>query len=453
MHPAGRQVGEPGTRPRGAGYGHGMRRIALLLPGLGLLAATAGALDAASLRAVLFQRDRAETLGAPLVLLCHETRCEMRGNGRRAIEEDWVWYVGDPKAALCEQVRRPRLLLESGVQSFELKHCRVIRGNDTLRAEQGCWELAGPADWPCAYGTTWAEAVGTLPPLERGDAVQLAYALHERRGRDRPAGDWQVLPLTHPGVPTFDRSILLPYSHGVEGRVKLIGDSTRLVHHWGEIDPLIELHTGNLPAGPADPTAIGAPRLLFTANADWGGMALGLAHSYGFTIQTLQAAFAAAGDSLARRHPATRERLAALMARVEREWSRIPRSLTATGYYPQLPRDLLGTACADRLERALVLTAFAAAARLKADLYLGRRVNPEPFLPDFPLPQQFDHVLLGIRLVDEDRTLFLDPWEATLEAASAPLPPGTLLFDVLNTPPGFFEVTDDGSLRAQSFTP
>jgi len=224
-----------------------------------------------------------------------------------------------------------------------------------------------------------------LPPLKRGDAVQIAYTLFEHRGPDRPAGDWQLLPLTHPGVPTFDRSILLPFAIGVEGRVKVIGDSTRLVQHWGEISPLIELHTGNLPAGAPDPTALGAPRLLFTAESDWGSMARGLAHSYQFTIQALQPAFEAAGDSLARRHPGTRERLAALITRVDREWSRIPRPLTATGYYPQSPRDLLRTTCADRLERALVLAAFAGAARLKVDLYLARGVSPKRF-SGLPLP-------------------------------------------------------------------
>jgi hypothetical protein len=427
--------------------------MGLTLLGLGLLVAPAGALDAASLRAVLFQRARAETLAVPLVLLCHETRCDMQGNGRRTIDEDWVWYVGDPDAAICEQVRHPRLLLEGGVQAFGLEHCRVIRGRDTLRAEQSGWELAAPAGWPCPYGTTWAEAVGALPPLRRGDAVQFAYTIHERRGPDRPAGDWQVLPLTHPGVPTFDRSILVPFAIGVEGRVKVIGDSTRPVQHWGEISPLIELHTGNLPAGGEDPTALGAPRLLFTGDQDWGTMALGLAHSYDSTIQTLQQGFAAAGDSLARRYPVTRERLAALLERVDREWSRIPRPLTATGYYPLNPRDLLRTGCADRLERALVLAAFAGAARLKADLYLARRVSPEPFLPDFPLPQQFDSALLRVLLVEEDRSLLLDPWEPTLETACAPVPPGTLLFDVLDPRPGFHEVTDDGSLRPRRFTP
>jgi hypothetical protein len=430
-----------------------MRRIELALAWLGLMAAPAGALDAASLRAVLFQRDRAEALGAPLVLLCHETRCEMQGNGRRAIDEDWVWYIGDPDAAICEQVRHPRLLLESGVQSFGLRHCRIIRGRDTLRAGQEGWQLGAPAGWPCPYGTTWAEATGTLPPLKRGDAIQIAYSLLEHRGPDRPAGDWQLLPLTHPGVPTLDRSILVPFAIGVEGRVKVIGDSTRLVQHWGEINPLIELHTGNLPAGEPDPTALGAPRLLFTADSDWGSMARGLAHSYSFTIQTLQQAFEAAGDSLARRYPVTRERLAALITRIDREWSRIPRPLTTTGYYPQNPRDLLRTACADRLERALVLAAFAGAARLKVDLYLARRVSPEPFLPEFPLPQQFDGVLVQVLLAEEDRSLLLDPWEPTLETACAPLPPGTLLFDVLHAQPGFREVTDDGSLRARRFTP
>ena len=430
-----------------------MRRIRLGLAGLVLLAAPAGALDQASLRAVLFQRPRAEALGVPLVLLCHETRCEMQGNGRRTIDEDWVWYIGDPDAAICDQVRQPRVLLEGGVQSFGLKHCRIIRGRDTLRAGQDGWQLQGPAGWPCPGGTTWAEAVGTLPPLQHGDAVQIAYIIHERRGPDRPAGDWQLLPLAHPGVPTFDRSILVPYYIGVDGRVKVLGDSTRLVQHWGEVSPLIELHTGNLPAGPEDPTAPGAPRLLFTADNDWRFTAQGLARSYDAAIRALQESFAAAGDSLAAVHPQTRERLVAVIALVDRQWSRVPRPLTATGYYPQRPRDLLRAACADRLERALILAAFAGAARLKVDLYLARRPSPEPFLPDFPLPQQFDRVLLRALIAEEDRRLMLDPWEPALEAAGASVPAGTLLFDVLNVQPGFFEVMDDGSLQPRRFTP
>jgi hypothetical protein len=426
--------------------------LALLL--LGRIVAPASAVDEASLRAVLFQRARAESLEVPLVLLCHETRCEMQGNGRRAIDEDWIWYIGDPDSPLCEQVRHPRLLLENGIESFLLKHCRIFRDRDTLRAEQGAWQLAPPQGWPCPNGTSWTEGMGELPPLKRGDAVEIAYIVRNQWPTYRPAEDWQLLPLTHPGVPTFDRSILVPFYIGVAGRVKVIGDSTGLIQHWGEISPLFELHTGNLPPSPmADPTALGAPRLLFTASADWSVVSQTMGVCYGSTIRGLQTAFSAVGDSLAQRYPLTRARLAAALDWIEKNWGRIPSSLTAGSYYPQRARDLLGTACANRLDRALLTAGIAGAAHLRVDVFLARSVTAEPFLPDFPIPQQFDRVLVQVLVAEEDRRLLLDPWEPTLEAAIAPVPPGTLLFDALNPKPAFFEVSDDGSLRSRSLAP
>ena len=430
-----------------------LRRAFLALLLLGLASAPAPALDDPSLRAVLFQRARAETLGVPLVLLCHETRCEMQGNGRRVIGEDWVWYVHDPESPLCDQVRHPRLLLESAAETFGLNHCRIFRDRDTLRAEKGAWNLAMPEGWPCADAGSWVEAAGTLPPLRHGDVVQISYIIHNRWDPGRLPEDWQLLPLTHPGIPTFDRSIQVPYYIGVNGRVKVIGDSTRLIEHWGEISPLIEMHTGNLPAGPEDPTAPGAPRLLFTSSPDWGAIVTSLGSSYRSTIEALEQAFATKGDSLVPVFPLTRARLADVLERIELDWPRIPRSLTAGGYFPQSLPNLARAACADRLDRALLVAGLAGAARLKVNVYLARGPHAEPFLPGFPIPQQFDRVLLRVLVAEEDRHLLLDPWEPTLEAATGAVPPGTLLLDLLGPKPGFLEVSDDGSLRPRSFEP
>jgi hypothetical protein len=440
--------GRAGAARRGP-RAHRIALAAMLLPALAALPARA--LDAASLRAILFQRARAESLGVPLVLLSHETRCEMLGNGRRTIDEDWVWYIGDPRSPLCAPVEHPRLLLETGLESFGLRRCRIFRDRDTLRAETSGWSLGVPDGWACHPGGGWSEARGELPALRRGDVVYVAYTIRNQWARDRLPSDWQVLPITQPGVPTFDRSILVPWVSLIEGQAKVIGDSTPLVRHWGEMNPLIELHTGDLPPGPADPTALGAPRILFTASGTWESLSLTLAQTYQVAMGQHEGALTVLGDSLARTYVPTRARLGALYDWVEKSWGRVPRSLTAGRYYPQWGPLLARSTCTDRLDRALLLAGGASAARLRVDVFLARPAGGEPFLPDLPTPYQFDRVLLQVALVDEDRSVLFDPWEPTLDAGIAAVTPGMLLLGVLESRPGFFEVKGDGTLQPRSF--
>jgi hypothetical protein len=439
-----------GPRGRGGALRVWAASAVALWLALGLRPAGA-ALDAASVRAILFQRARAESLGVPLVLLSHETRCEMLGNGRRTIDEDWVWYIGDPSSPLCAPVEHPRLLLETGVESFGLRRCRIFRDRDTLRAETGGWTLGVPEGWACNQGGAWAEARGELPTLRRGDVVHIGYTINNRWARDRLPSDWQVLPLTEPAAPTFDRSILVPWVALIEGNVKVIGDATPLVRHWGEGNPLIELHTGNLPAGPPDPSGLGAPRLLFTASATWESVSLTLAQTYELALSQHEKALSALGDSLARTRVPTRERLAAILDWVEQNWGRVPRALPDGTFYPQWGSILARSGCVDRLDRALLLAGLAGAARIRTDVFLARPAGGEPFLPDFPTPYQFDRVLVQATLVDEDRSLIFDPWEPTLDAGAGAVAPGMLLLGVGSARSGFYEVTDDGTLRPRSF--
>jgi hypothetical protein len=441
---------KPSPRGRGGALRAGAASATALWLALGMRPAAA-ALDAASVRAILFQRARAESLGVPLVLLSHETRCEMLGNGRRTIDEDWVWYIGDPGSPLCAPVEHPRLLLETGMESFGLRRCRIFRDRDTLRAEATGWTLGVPEGWACNQGGEWAEARGELPALRHGDVVHVGYTINNRWAPDRLPSDWQVLPLTQPGAPTFDRSILVPWVALIEGAVKVIGDSTPLVRHWGEVNPQVELHTGNLPAGPADPNGLGAPRLLFTASGGWASVRLTLAQTYELALRQHEGALAALGDSLARARVPTRERLAAILDWVEKSWGRIPRTLPDGTYYPQWGSILARSGCVDRLDRALLLVGLAGAARIRADVFLARPAGGEPFLPDFPTPYQFDRVLVQATLVDEDRSLLFDPWEPTLEAGASAVTAGMLLLGVQETGSGFYEVTDEGTLRPRSF--
>jgi hypothetical protein len=132
---------------------------------------------------------------------------------------------------------------------------------------------------------------------------------------------------------------------------------------------------------------------------------------------------------------------------VEQRWRRVPRSLTSGTYYPQPPRVLLATGCADRLDRALLVAALAGAARLKLDVFLARPAGGEPFVPDICTPHQFDRVLLRARVIEEDRSILLDPWEPTLAAARAAVFPGMLLLGIGDDVQGIHEVTDEGNLR------
>ena len=444
----------PGGPGDYGGRGRRTRRSGAALIALAVMAllssAPARAFDEASVQAALFQRARAESLGVPLVLLSHETHCDMQGNGRREIEEDWIWYVGDPDSPRCDQVRHPRVLLEAGLELFGLEQCRVFRDRDTLHAQQGVWKLGVPAGWPCATATSWSEASAELPKLHHGDVVQIAYAVRNRWAPDRIPSDWQVLPVRHPGVPTLARSITLTYTSLIDGQVKLIGDPARLIRHWGEINPEIELQTGDLPPGPEDPTAPGSARLLFTTSPDWESLRHILVQVYAPHIRTGEEAYAALGDSLSRQQAATRPRLAAVLQQIEKDWARIPRSLTASLYYPQSPRALGRTGCADRLDRALLFVGLAGASRLQAEVFLARS-GAEPLLSDLATPMQFDRILVRVLLADEDRHLLLDPWEPTLDAATAAVPRDVLLFGIPDTRSGFYEVTDDGALQPRTF--
>jgi hypothetical protein len=174
--------------------------------------------------------------------------------------------------------------------------------------------------------------------------------------------------------------------------------------------------TGNLPPGLEDGTALGAARLLFTASLNWRDVWKMLGVHYGPAVNAASDALAGMGDSLSLEHRGSVERLAAVLALVDRRWPRLPVSLTASSYYPGDARELAAQRVAGPLDRAILAAGLAKAAHLQVALFLAR-ADGEPFLPDFPLPQQFDRLALRLEIPEEGRAILVDPSVGELEAA------------------------------------
>ncbi len=422
----------------------------LLAPLAVVLAPAAHAFyDDASVRSILLNRERAEKLDAPLVLLAHETRCRIMGNGARITEEHRIWYVDDAKARECQAIRNPRIRLDLLLERIEIARCRIYRGTDTLEAAPESWSSGPVAGWPDATRLTWIETTTELPQLKRGDLVEIAYAIHNRWTSSRPAAHWEVFALSDPLAPTIERHVIISSPPVVEGRAIVIGDGSRVVRHYGQSEPELELLTGNLPRGPEDPLGLGAPRLLFSAEENWELVRRCVAPHFTFGIGEYERGWGAAGDSIVARARTTRERMAEILALLERRSTRLPLSPAESEGFPRLAPAALQDRAGDRLDRALLAAGLAAAAHVPCSVFFGAS-SAEAFRADFASPQQFDRVLVGVPLIEEGRYLVLDPWEkdlASAEKAAAVLP---VLFGISDDVARFQEVGPDGLLHART---
>ncbi len=417
------------------------------LLGLALTWPAAGLYDDASVRAILFNRERADSLGAPLVLLAHRTDCSMQGNGPRSIEEHWLWYIADPDDAAVARLREPNICLQTGLESFGLERCRIFRGGDTLIVDPGLWHLRPPAGWP-GQVIAWQEVTAQLPEFARGDILELAYRVINAWERTRLPSDWEALPIRHPLAPTIERMISIQSNSTIKGRAKVFGDAARLVRHYGPLQPRFELLTGDLPVGLDHPLALAAPRVLFTADTDWLSVQRVLQRNYMQAIAAVKGLCSAAGDSLALVHRSARGRLSAVLGYVDTHWARIPRTFTEGSCYAGPPAMVHAQGAADDLDRALLTAGLMQAAHLQVDLFLGRD-RPESFVEDLPTPLQFDRVILGAVDIEGDARLLFDPRLAELTASQAATR-GLLLFDLSGPETVFYEVNHDGLLTRRA---
>jgi len=407
------------------------------------LAPAPGLYDADEVRSIVMNRDRAAALAAPLVLLAHETTCHLAGSGPRETSEHRIWFIGDPDHPSCGEIARIRCDLQ--LERLELRRCRIYRGGDTLEIPVEAWETGAVRGWPEASRHSWIEAGATLPPLAAGDLVDIAYTVHNRWSAARMPANWEVFPLATPLGPTVERHVVLTHASVISGEAVVVGDPGRVIRHYGNIEPRFEVLTGNLPAAATDPHGPGAPRLLFSSETDWERMRSALAPHYRYDLHTYEQAFAAPGDSIVAAAPATRQRLAAALAFVDRRIARVGLPLAETRGFPRLAPAALEQRCADRLDRAVLVAAVARAARMKVDLYLAAG-SGEAFRPDLPTPAQFDRVLLGVPLLEEGRTLLIDPWEGDLAAAERAAQGVAWIFGMTDDAAGFREVDEHGRL-------
>jgi hypothetical protein len=391
-----------------------------LVAGMG----AAGALyDDADVRAILFSREHADTLGAPLVLLAHQTSIEMLGNGARTTEEHWIWYVSDPSDSACACVREPRVLVDRTMESFGLSHCRIYRGNDTLRVEAGHWQTVEPRGWPSKGADPFQEVVAEMPPLAHGDVIELAYVVKNYWSAGRFPSDWATVPISNPNAPTVERHIKLSHNSTLEGNLSLQHSDAQIIEHLGVQPPLYEVLTGNLPRGPVEPTGLDAPRLLFTSHTGWGAVRRVFERQGGAFLSNGERMFRAIGDSLALAQPSARVRLQDVLDHLTQRVRRVPIALTATTYYPRNAQVCYHLGAADRLEWALLVAALATAAKVHVEVYLARD-NLDGFDPALASPAQFDRVLLRALVTEEDRTVVFDPWGGDFakgQVTSAPL--------------------------------
>lgn len=364
--------------------------------------------DDAEVRAMLFSRSKAQASAEPLVLLGWKTTCEMNGNGRRTLQEHQVWYIGDPNAPEANAITPFRVLHNTEVELFGLQHCRIYRGDDTLRVENDQWTRQTPRGWPVRGGQPWADAVGTLPPLAAGDVLDVAYVLDNRWNDFFLPSDWAVVPFSTPYAPVIERLVQFEHARTMQSIVEVASHDARLRRHYGRAVPMVEVHTGNIPRGPADPTGLTAPRVYFTSSETWQKARNQCDLFYEMALEDAEILFRAPGDSLANEFPGTVPRMAAVYDYLEARTTRLPRSLTSSSYFPRAPRIAFELGGTDPIERGLMMTALASAARLKADLFLARS-DTTGFLPDVPVAHQFDRLALRVLLIEEDRMVWLDP--------------------------------------------
>ena len=411
-----------------------------------------GYYEAAEVTAIRFSSDRAATSGEPLTLLAHQSAYNMFSNGPRRIEEHKLWYVADPTDPRCLDLRKPRILINRMTEAAELTRCRIFRGADTLNIIGEDWRLASPTDWPPQGTDPWRELTAELPPLEQGDVVELAYMIENRWSPGLFPSDWVAVPIRAPGIPTFERHITMEYNVAMKrmARLKVFGDEAPLRRHHGRNRPMVELLTGDLPAGPADPTALDAPRLFFTSHDTWRTLGLCLQKQYGGFLFEAEALLRSQGDSLSATHRPSGERLEAAMRYVDGHCARIPEPLTASSYYPRRPSIVQAMGTAGPLERALMIAGLGGAARMKIDVYLARPAD-ENFDASIPIPMQFDRVILSVALVDEDRVAYIDPWSYPLSAALEAGGEDLLLYDFFGEEQYFYRVGEQHRLEPVEF--
>jgi hypothetical protein len=203
---------------------------------------------------------------------------------------------------------------------------------------------------------------------------------------------------------------------------------------------MVEVLTGHLPAAGGEPTALGAPRFVFTSNTAWAGVRRVLARHAASFLRSGERLFQALGDSLASAHPSSGQRLEAVLAHLSDRCRRIPLPLTASSYYPRNVRVCHTLGVADRLEFALLVGALAGAAKLTVEVFLARDGLAD-FDPGVPTPAQFDRVVLRVLLAEEDRTILIDPWTGSVAAGTLPacdllLPCFEAEWDFLRLEPG-----------------
>lgn len=451
-HAGRRASGGPAeSRPAGSGRSAraGRRASAALavLAALALLAAPGRATyDDNSLRAILFNAERARETGAPLVLLAHETVCDFIAYGPRTFDEHWIWYVGDPASEVANRLRQPEFILEVRYEQLQLDRCRIFRGGDTLWVEPAAFTLESVPAWPMAAGFYYRAVRGKLPELRAGDIVEIAYRISNRWSSRRAPSAWGVIPIRHPWGPTIERHILVTHNPVLKGRVKVLGDEHPPVRHFGVSPPKLELLTGDLPAGSGSGTRPGEARMLFTASLVWREVAHLLGIHYGPAIEAARDVLAGAGDSLSDRHAPSRERLEAVLAYVDRHWARLPLELCETSYFPGDAQELNAQRAAGPLDRAILAAGLARAAHLQVALLLAR-TDEEPFAADFQVPHQFDRLALRVELLEEGRAILVDPLAPDLETAIANASACTLFLGCIAPWEGLHERDDDGSLR------
>ncbi|MBD3235653.1 MAG: hypothetical protein GF330_02995 [Candidatus Eisenbacteria bacterium] len=418
-----------GTRLRKRPPAAGLGAVSLVL--LSLLSGGAGAEEGygeAELRAILFGRERADTLDAGVVLLAHRTHYEHHGSGERERHEHQIWYVRDPDDPRAAALRTPAVLLDNTHQAFGLTHARVLREGDTLDVTGAGWSLRTPEGWPPEAANPWREAHATLPPWQAGDVFDLSYSLLTRPSRTRIPDAWTRIVLRTPRGPTVERHVVLTYERGLEGFARVIHNPQRLLRHYGA-DPKLELLTGNLPPGAGDAKDLQAPAVLFSCAQAWRPARRVLAEHYMFEIARARTFLAAVGDSLVRNARGSRERIGAIFHLLRERCAPIPRTLLESDYYPRpLAIPWQGRA-ADEIDRALLFAALADVALIKVDLFLGRS-DPRGFDPELVTPQQFDRLLVRLLVAEEDRHIFLDPSAGDLAAAQTVVDEKTVLLGV-----------------------
>ncbi len=396
--------------------------IAPLCAGLGgllallWLAAPSGAegFDEAQVRAMLFAREEAAASGEPLVLFGWHSFYNIKGNGRREIQEHQVWFIGDPDHPTVRELSPLRVLQDTEVESFGLRLCRIYRGADTLFVQGKEWSRQTPRGWPEKGGAPWAEVVGELPKLKSGDVLEVAYVLDNEWTRFFLPSDWYTVPITTPLARTIERKIEFKHPSAIEGQYKVANHSARLRRHYGAPTPRYDLHAGHLPIGPAIPTGLDAPRVYFTSSRDWRNVSGQLELLYDRAIVDGERMSSVVGDSLAREVRETRARLDAVMGYLDERLARLPLDMTRSRYYPRGLRVVEVMGGADPIERGLMLTGLSSSAHMSVDLFLAR-ADTSGFLPEVPTAGQFDHVVLRALIAEEDETVWIDADAPTLE--------------------------------------